>query len=184
MFYLTRVVTFSSLKCNIFNLSFGMDHKPISKNQARRRANNPATCGASTSASSAAPKLTQTTLFGNKVTSPRIVNVKKQNLVKLGYRDLEHWLEDPNHVYIGRTNARVKGAVGSQWGNTFSVQEFGRAGCIEKFKKYLTAEEKLLKDLAGLKGKILGCWCKPEACHGDVILEFLLKVEAEGEAMI
>jgi hypothetical protein len=21
------------------------------------------------------------------------------------------------------------------------------------------------------RGKILGCWCKPEACHGDVLVE-------------
>jgi len=24
-----------------------------------------------------------------------------------------------------------------------------------------------------LRGKTLGCWCKPEACHGDVLLELL-----------
>jgi hypothetical protein len=23
------------------------------------------------------------------------------------------------------------------------------------------------------KAKFLGCWCKPNACHGDVILEVL-----------
>jgi hypothetical protein len=22
-----------------------------------------------------------------------------------------------------------------------------------------------------LKGKVLGCWCKPDACHGDVLAE-------------
>jgi hypothetical protein len=24
-----------------------------------------------------------------------------------------------------------------------------------------------------LQGKTLGCWCKPLACHGDVIVEIL-----------
>ena len=24
-----------------------------------------------------------------------------------------------------------------------------------------------------LKGKVLGCYCKPEACHGDIIVDFL-----------
>lgn len=24
-----------------------------------------------------------------------------------------------------------------------------------------------------LRGEVLGCWCKPNACHGDVILEYL-----------
>ena len=39
-----------------------------------------------------------------------------------------------------------------------------------------------------LKGKFLGCWCKPEACHGDVIAEIVdgrltggeTKVEQDG----
>ena len=45
-----------------------------------------------------------------------IINVKKVNLKKKGYRDLEHWLEKTNHIYVGRTNRYVKGAVGSKWG--------------------------------------------------------------------
>ncbi len=28
-------------------------------------------------------------------------------------------------------------------------------------------------NVLSLKGKILGCWCKPLACHGDVIVEYL-----------
>ena len=24
-----------------------------------------------------------------------------------------------------------------------------------------------------LKGKVLGCWCKPASCHGDVIAEII-----------
>jgi hypothetical protein len=23
------------------------------------------------------------------------------------------------------------------------------------------------------RGKVLGCWCKPEACHGDVLIELI-----------
>jgi hypothetical protein len=29
----------------------------------------------------------------------------------------------------------------------------------------------LLHDLHELKGKILGCWCSPKSCHGDVLSE-------------
>jgi hypothetical protein len=28
-----------------------------------------------------------------------------------------------------------------------------------------------------LRGKVLGCWCKPENCHGDVILKLLKETE-------
>ena len=156
--------------------------QPISKNQAARRRNNPSMAGANSSSTHRpAPKLTQTTLFGKSVASPRIINVKKQSLVKLGYRDLEHWLEDSNHVYIGRTNTRVKGAIGSQWGNPYPEAKFGRAECIAKFRQYVIEfpGDKLRQDLVGLKGKTLGCWCKPDACHGDVLLEFLKAIEAD-----
>ena len=30
---------------------------------------------------------------------------------------------------------------------------------------------KLLQDLPELKCKILGCWCAPNECHGDVLAE-------------
>jgi hypothetical protein len=32
------------------------------------------------------------------------------------------------------------------------------------------AEEQRSK-LHTLKGKTLGCWCKPKSCHGDVLVE-------------
>ena len=31
----------------------------------------------------------------------------------------------------------------------------------------------LYDDLDELKGKILGCWCKPNKCHGDVLIKLL-----------
>lgn len=35
--------------------------------------------------------------------------------------------------------------------------------------------------LSELKGKTLGCWCKPNPCHGDVLLT-LLKEEQDQRA--
>ena len=29
------------------------------------------------------------------------------------------------------------------------------------------------EELKRLKGKKLGCWCKPERCHGDVIVKLI-----------
>jgi hypothetical protein len=50
-----------------------------------------------------------------------VVNVRKKELQKLGYRDLLHWLEDENHVYIGRNMSfYVPGAVASKWANPFT----------------------------------------------------------------
>lgn len=101
--------------------------------------------------------------------TPEVINVRAAELRKHGFQSLEQWLQDPNHVYIGRANPHVRGAHQSKWHNPFSLQKFGRAGCIKKFEEYILANEELLKDLPELKGKVLGCWCAPEACHGHVL---------------
>ena len=63
----------------------------------------------------------------------------------------------------------------SIWGNPYIIGRDGdRATVIAKYKEHFLASFHL-KQLATekLKGKVLGCYCKPEACHGDVIVEFL-----------
>ena len=55
--------------------------------------------------------------------------------------------------------------------------ETDRPEVLRKYRKYFY--DRLRKDpvfrrkVLELKGKKLGCWCKPKACHGDVILEYL-----------
>ena len=66
-------------------------------------------------------------------------------------------------VYIGR---------GSKWGNQFKIGPDGtREDVIEKYRKYILNKPELLKSLHELKGKTLGCYCKPLACHGDILVE-------------
>lgn len=81
-------------------------------------------------------------------------------------------------VYIGRAvNMGGWRLRQSDWFNPFSAKEFGRDQCIAKYKAYLLGRDDLIKRLHELKGKRLGCWCKPDACHGDVLVEL---VEALG----
>lgn len=68
-------------------------------------------------------------------------------------------------VYIGRP---------SSWGNPLPLRhERERSAIIEKYRQWLWGEIKAgrvtVADLLELDGKTLGCWCKPKACHGDVI---------------
>lgn len=66
-------------------------------------------------------------------------------------------------VYIGRP---------SKWGNPFEIGRDGnRQQVIEKYRAWILTQPGLLKALPELKGKILGCWCAPQACHGDVLAE-------------
>lgn len=103
-----------------------------------------------------------------------VINIKKENLQKLGYKDLEDWLKDPNHIYIGRNMALyVKGATHSKWANKYSVKKYGRDRCLELYKEYVLQNKKLMDSLNELEGKVLGCWCSPERCHGDILVELI-----------
>lgn len=64
-------------------------------------------------------------------------------------------------VYIGRP---------SKWGNPFYIGQDGtRAEVIRKYEEWILQQPELLSSLSELKGKRLGCHCKPQACHGDVL---------------
>ncbi len=77
-------------------------------------------------------------------------------------------------VFIGR---------GSIWGNPYSHLHGTKAKfvvatreqAIEKYREYIESNPKLLMRLWELKGKILGCYCKPLSCHGDVLVELINK---------
>lgn len=67
-------------------------------------------------------------------------------------------------VYVGRP---------SKWGNPYQIGPDGtREQVIAKFRAYLDRNV-VLKAQAHreLKGKVLGCWCHPLACHADVLAE-------------
>lgn len=66
-------------------------------------------------------------------------------------------------VFIGRPG---------KWGNPFVIGQHGdRQLVIEKFRAWIATQPQLLADLHELRGKILGCYCAPKACHGDVLAE-------------
>lgn len=72
-------------------------------------------------------------------------------------------------VYIGRTFGRLKD---EGWGNPFVIGVDGdRESVVRKYESYLLGQPQLLARLPELKGKILGCWCAPLTCHGDVLIE-------------
>lgn len=76
-----------------------------------------------------------------------------------------HCRKEPYDVYIGR---------GSKWGNPFIIGVDGnREEVIRKYARWILKEKHLMDSLEELRGKILGCWCKPKACHGDVLVRLL-----------
>nr|WP_315491510.1 DUF4326 domain-containing protein [uncultured Rhodoferax sp.] len=86
---------------------------------------------------------------------------------------------DQYDVYIGR---------GTIWGNPFAIGHGDgpdRADVIRRYQEYFN--EKLETDPAfkrgvlGLRGLRLACFCKPQACHGDVIAAYLDQVPGDWE---
>jgi hypothetical protein len=77
-------------------------------------------------------------------------------------------------VYIGRRQWCGKELFEtSPWANPFSVKRWGREGAINRYEEKLRGKPELLTRLPELEGKILACWCKPKACHGDVLLRLI-----------
>jgi hypothetical protein len=75
-----------------------------------------------------------------------------------------HCKRDKYDVYIGRP---------SEWGNPFVIGKDGdREEVVEKYAEWLLAQPELVeKAKQELKGKVLGCWCSPKLCHGDILAE-------------
>ena len=68
-------------------------------------------------------------------------------------------------VYIGRPE---------RWGNPFEIGKDGtRSEVIKKYREWILTQPELLKALPELKDQVLGCFCKPKSCHGDVLAEMV-----------
>jgi len=78
-----------------------------------------------------------------------------------------HCKKEEYDVYIGRP---------SKWANPFVIGKDGtREEVLIKYENFLLQHVELLNDLYQLKDKILGCWCKPEKCHGDILIKYIDK---------
>lgn len=79
------------------------------------------------------------------------------------------------YVYVGRRvrwagdNPYVRGPY--DWSNPYKLgRDADRATIIERYEtQYLARRLDLLERLPELRGKVLGCWCAPQPCHGDVL---------------
>lgn len=61
----------------------------------------------------------------------------------------------------------------TQWGNPFEMpDDGGRTEVVTKFERfYWPHKDKLLDKAPNLRGKVLGCWCHPQPCHGHIIAD-------------
>ena len=88
-----------------------------------------------------------------------------------------------NEVYVGRSSAR-HGLPGAAGGNPYKIRrDGGRKGVLELFQD-LAHENYSENNLRELRGRVLGCHCRPDQdCVADVLeklAESISKVEESG----
>lgn len=81
-------------------------------------------------------------------------------------------------AYVGR---------GTPWGNPFHVGkrdgQYERDEAIERYRQHfetnILGDESMRKGLLSLRGLRIACHCKPLACHGDVIAQYLNRLDPD-----
>jgi len=76
----------------------------------------------------------------------------------------DHILTKEEAEYLGSPHREGSGVI--------------RSEVIKLFERYLRENKELMDDIESLRGKTLGCWCKPQkSCHGDMIVKVLDEIE-------
>lgn len=93
----------------------------------------------------------------------RVINIRRDAA------ELQRASAAGRYVYIGRGR-------GSIWGNPFAskpgtLAEFlvPKDEVLPRYEAWLRSQPHLMAALGELRGKVLGCWCKPGPCHGDIL---------------
>lgn len=78
------------------------------------------------------------------------------------HRHLVAWARDAGVV------ARVD--RGTRYGNPYKLGRDGtRDEVIDAYHRHLAASPDLAAAVPALRGRVLGCWCAPQRCHGDLL---------------
>lgn len=83
-----------------------------------------------------------------------------------------HCKKEKYDYYIGRPS-KFGNPFSHQLGTLAQYRVASREEAIEYYRNYIYSTPWLLKAAKEeLRGKILGCWCRPDfPCHGDILLK-------------
>ena len=124
-----------------------------------------------------------------EINQTQVVNV---SVIKIRpeYNNLLEWTKNKDdNVYIGRKGVVFIDGVrfplyDSMWANPYKITtepEQSRELVLKLYSTYiekkLESDTNLVDELLKLKGKKLGCWCKPECCHGDILIKMIKKYD-------
>lgn len=88
-----------------------------------------------------------------------------------------HCKRAPYDVYIGRP---------SKWGNPYPLPKGYDIAAdperiLDRYESHVRSRPDLITALSELRGKVLGCWCAPKRCHGDVLVRLVEEIGAGGK---
>jgi hypothetical protein len=112
---------------------------------------------------------------------------------KGAFNNLREWMDAPNNIYVGRAgrvyiNKVVFPYQQSTWANPFVSKPGKTLTREESLARYETHIREIInkdpakkEELLALRGKNLGCWCKPESCHADVLVKLINELSTNSE---
>ena len=116
----------------------------------------------------------QTVDTPQKITKPKVINLNEV--------EIDQWIIEEGHTYIGRKNTSLN-LEKSPFQNPFHLNDFNncREMCLAEYEKYLRGSPQLMERLSRgeLDGKILGCFCAPAKCHGDILLKICNELKSK-----
>ena len=77
-----------------------------------------------------------------------------------------------NYMYIGR-NCNMGGwkLPKTKWHNPFKTKNENITNVLDNYRNHIIETPELINNLFELSAKTLGCWCAPNPCHGNVLIE-------------
>lgn len=110
-----------------------------------------------------------------------------ENLRKLGYRNLEAWLEDPKSCYCARGRIIIYEGKrypphDSYFCNPFKVGKDGDLNTVLRLYSEYAFKKYSYNELMAIKGRNLGCWCKVTndgtyQCHTQILSNMIDNAE-------
>jgi len=90
-------------------------------------------------------------------------------------------VENIASVTFNRSNVYIGRGRGSKFGNPYTLKDHTREEAIAKFKTYfierVKRDDEFAQAVRELRGKVLVCFCAPQACHGNVIADYVDGIE-------
>lgn len=116
-----------------------------------------------------------TTLLNCNIVQSSVVAINKMNTTVVKIQRKGGEVVQGCDIYIGRAcNMGGWRLKQSEWHNPFKVsKDMTKEQVLEKYEERIRKSDILMSKLNELDGKVLGCWCKPQSCHGDILVKLI-----------